>query len=284
MDDPTNRTSEQNLLLAFVINLLFTVIEIIGAIFTNSIAILSDAVHDLGDSLALGLAVVFERIAKKDPDEHYTFGYERFSLLGALITSLILFGGTVFILSETIPRLLAPQDVNAQGMLAFAILGIVFNGIAFLRVQGGKGLNQRAVALHLLEDLLGWVAILIGSIVLLFLDVPIIDPLLSIGIAIFILIQVYQNTKEIFSILLQKAPRHHNIEDLTRHVETIEGVRRCYHIHVWTHASGNDMMSLHIEVSKALDVPSILRIKETVRTLLNERGIDHVTIECDLES
>jgi cobalt-zinc-cadmium efflux system protein len=282
MDESTSRSGEKNLLLAFGINLLFTVIEIVGAFFTNSIAILADAVHDLGDSLALGLAVIFERIANKKPDERYTFGYDRFRLLGALITSLILFGGTVFILSETIPRLFSPEAVHAEGMLGFAVLGIVFNGIAFFRVHGGDGLNEKAVALHLLEDLLGWVAILIGSIVLLFVDVPILDPLLSIGVSVFILIQVYQNTKEIFAILLQQAPKHHDIEELKQLVETVPGVLRCFHVHVWTQTSGKDMMSLHIMVDDTLDVPAIIDIKDQVRALLHEQDIEHVTIECNL--
>lgn len=282
MAKETTEKSQRNLLIAFLINLSFTVLEIVGGILTNSIAIMSDAIHDLGDSIALGLSYILQRVSDKDPDEAYTFGYDRFSLLGALITSLILFGGTIYIFTQSIPRLLSPEPVNPEGMLLFAILGIIFNGLAFYRLQTGDTLNEKSVALHLLEDLLGWVAILIGSIVLLFVDFYILDTLLSIGIAIFIIVHVIQNLHQVFHILLQKAPSDIKIDDIKKDIEQLNGVFRAYHIHLWMHSDERRMMSVHIVVDPTNTIEQIIELKNSVRKIILGHDINHVTIECEL--
>ena len=178
----------KNISTAFFLNLAFTIIEIIGGLMTNSVAIMSDALHDLGDSLSLGLAWYFQKVAKKGRDKTFSYGYKRFSVLGAMINAIVLVVGSVFILQETIPRLWQPETPNVQGMFWLAILGIVVNGAAVLKLQKGTSLNEKVISLHLLEDVLGWAAVLVGSVLMYFFDLPIIDPLLSIGIAIFILL------------------------------------------------------------------------------------------------
>ena len=275
--------SSKNLLIAFLINFVFTIIEIIGGLYTNSIAILSDAVHDLGDSISLGMSAFLERVSKKAPDEKYTFGYQRFSLLGALISSFVLFGGTVFILTETIPRLFNPEAVDAKGMLLFSVLGIVFNGFAYYRTHGGSSLNEKTISLHLLEDLFGWVAILVGSIILFFVDWYVIDALMSILISVFILYHVYRNIKEIFSIFLQRVPKHIDILELKNEVENIKGVLKAYHIHVWSLSDEKQMMSLHIVVNKNETLDDVAIIKQNVRDKLESHGIHHIAIESEVE-
>lgn len=169
---------------AFFLNLGFTILEIIGGLWTNSLAVLSDALHDLGDSLALGLAWYLERYSQRASDKVYSYGYGRFSLLGALINSVILIGGSLYILSEAVPRILAPEATNAPGMLFLALVGIAVNGLALFRLKGSQSLNVQMVTWHFLEDALGWVAVLLVSLILLFTNAYILDPILSILITL----------------------------------------------------------------------------------------------------
>lgn len=271
--------STSNLMIAFIINLVFTIIEVFAGLYTNSIAILSDAVHDLGDSISLGMSAFLERISKKEPDEKYTFGYQRFSLLGALISSLVLFGGTVYILTETIPRLLNPQEVDAKGMLLFSIVGIIFNGLAYYRIHGGTSLNERTVSLHLLEDLFGWVAILIGSFILLFVDWYMLDAIMSILISIFILYHVYRNLKQIFAILLQRAPQHIDVKSVKMKIQSIKGVISAYHIHLWSSSDEDCMMSVHITINPSTTLEEMAKLKVEIKKVLSEYHLHHITIE-----
>ena len=163
-----------NIKVAFFLNLSFTIIEIIGGLMTNSMAILADALHDLGDSLSLGISWFLEKVSEKKPDETFTFGYARFSLLAAFINSMVLIVGSTIILYHVIPRLLNPEPVEASGMLLLSILGIVMNGLAVLRLKKGSSMNEKVVTWHLMEDILGWVVVLVASIVLMFVDWPII--------------------------------------------------------------------------------------------------------------
>ena len=195
-----------NIRVAFFLNFGFAIIEIIGGLLTNSVAILSDALHDFGDSLTLGLAWYFQRLSKKNRDQKFSYGYSRFSLMGAIVSSVILIIGSIFIINEAIPRLIEPQEAHAGGMAGLAILGIVVNGAAALRLRRGSSMNERVVALHLLEDVLGWTAVLIGAIIMHFKDWPWIDPVLSLLIAAIILFNVYRNLKKTLKIILQSTP------------------------------------------------------------------------------
>ena len=273
----------KNIKAAFFINLIFTGIEIIGGIFTNSIAIMSDAVHDLGDTLSLGVSWGLESISKREADEKYTFGYDRFSLLGGIISSLVLFGGTVFILTETIPRLLNPQEVNPLGMLLLSVLGVSFNVLAYIRVHAGHSLNERAVSLHLLEDVFGWVAIMIGSIFILIFDWMFIDPLLSIIIAVYIFVHVLRILKEILDVLLQKVPAKIDVKAIEQGIDSIEGIVKVFHTHVWSLEGSKIMLSTHIVVPLSMNPDKVMDVKDKVREYLKNEGISHVTIECDYD-
>lgn len=273
----------KNIKAAFFINLIFTGIEIIGGIFTNSIAIMSDAVHDLGDTLSLGVSWGLESISKREADEKYTFGYDRFSLLGGIISSLVLFGGTVFILTETIPRLLNPQEVNPLGMLLLSVLGVSFNVLAYIRVHAGHSLNERAVSLHLLEDVFGWVAIMIGSIFILIFDWMFIDPLLSIIIAVYIFVHVLRILKEILDVLLQKVPAKIDVKAIEQGIDSIEGIVKVFHTHVWSLEGSKIMLSTHIVVPLSMNPDKVMDVKDKVIEYLKNEGISHVTIECDYD-
>src|SRR5687767_14423753 len=185
----------KNIVIAFWLNTAFAVLEIAGGFYTNSVAILSDAVHDLGDSLSLGLAYYFHKKSRQQKDERFNYGYRRFSLLGAFINSLILIISSVFIIRESVFRFFEPEQPDARGMVVFALIGIVVNGYALFRLKKGDSINEKVVALHFMEDVLGWCAVLAGSIVMLFVEVPVLDPILSLLIASYILFNVYKNLR-----------------------------------------------------------------------------------------
>ena len=187
-----NHHHHDGLRTAFFINFAFTLIEIAGGLATNSLAILADAAHDLGDSVSLGMAWLLDHYSHQQEDGRFSYGYRRFSLLGALINALILFGGSLWILLQAIPRLIRPEDFNSRGMLLLAVLGILVNGLAVLRLRGDGSLNARVAALHLLEDVMGWAAVLIVGIILEFVDLPILDPILSVAITLVVLYRAPQ--------------------------------------------------------------------------------------------
>jgi cobalt-zinc-cadmium efflux system protein len=273
-----------NIKIAFFLNLAFTIIEIIGGFWTNSMAILSDALHDLGDSLSLGVSWYLQNYSKKGPDYKFSFGYSRFSLLGALINSIVLLGGSVLILSRAIPRIFNPEPVNAKGMIAFAVLGIFINGAAVLRLRKGKSLNEKVVTWHLLEDVLGWVVVLIGSIILNFKDLPIIDPLLSMGITIYILYNVVKNLKKVMNVFLQGVPEDISIEEIEKLVEEKTEALSVHHTHIWTIEGERNMLSTHVKIPDSYNSQDIINLKKNIRKLLTEKNIEHVTVEIEFES
>lgn len=273
----------KNLKVAFFLNLVFTIIEVIGGLLTNSVAILSDALHDLGDSLSLGLSWYFQNLSTKGRDKNFSYGYGRFSLLGAIINSAVLLTGSGIIIYEAIPRLFNPEQPDAQGMILLAILGVIFNGAAVLKLRKGTSINEEAVSLHLLEDVLGWIAVLIGSIIMYFYDVPIIDPILSLLIAGYILFNVFKNIKKSFRIILQGTPSDLAIDDIIRQTKSIEAVKDVHDFHLWSMDGEYYVFSAHIVVGKRHTLQELTTIKQQVRDLLKSFKIEHATIEFETE-
>ena len=273
-----------NIKVAFFLNLTFTLIEIMGGFLTNSMAILSDALHDLGDSLSLGIAWFLEAYSQKKPDARFSFGYARFSLLGALLNSFILLGGSILILSKSVPRIFHPESVNPQGMLMLAMLGIVVNGLAVLRLKKGSSLNEKVVSWHLLEDVFGWAIILITSIVLMFVHIPIIDPLLSIALTLYVLFNVVKNVKSILNILMEGVPDNLSVHDIVSKIAAVPDVLEVHHTHIWSLEGDKNLLSTHIVLSTDKNHQEIVSLKRAVRELLISEGIEHSTIEMDFEN
>ncbi|MEQ3655315.1 MAG: cation diffusion facilitator family transporter [Dokdonia sp.] len=273
----------KNIKVAFFINLVFTIIEIVGGVLTNSVAILSDAVHDLGDSLSLGLAWYFQNYSKRERSSSYSYGYGRFSLLGAIINSIVLVVGSIFILTEAIPRLIAPEQPDTFGMIILGVLGVLFNGAAVLRLKKGSSINERVVALHLLEDVLGWVAVLIGSIVMHFYDIPIIDPILSLGIAGFILFNVYKNLKETIQIVMQGVPNDADLAKVTNTLLAFDEIAEVHDVHIWSMDGQYNVMTAHLVLSKRFDLLTLEPLKKQIRRQLEDSNIEHATLEFELK-
>ena len=262
----------------FFLNLSFTIIEVIGGIYTNSLAILSDALHDLGDSLTIGLSWYFQKLSEKGSDHIYTYGYLRFSLLGAIINAIVLLLGSAFILKEAIPALLDPNRADAQGMLVIAVFGVIVNGAAVLKLRKGTSINEKVISLHLLEDVLGWVAVLLGSLVMMFFDVPWIDPLLSVLIALFIIFNVIRNLKRSFSIILQATPKEVNVEGIHQKILSVPEVLDIHDCHIWTMDGEFHVLSAHLGLDKDYTLSELVEIKSRVKKVLKE-DVEHVTIE-----
>lgn len=276
--------SEGNIKVAFFLNLGFAIIELIGGLWTNSVSILSDALHDLGDSLSLGVSWYFAKVAKKDRNQKYSYGYKRFSVLGAIINSIVLVTGSVFIVIEAIPRLFVPVTPNTEGMIYLAIGGIIVNGAAALRLSKGSSLNEKAVYTHLLEDILGWIAVLIGAIVMNYWDVPIIDPILSILIATFILYNVFKNLREIFRIILQGTPQDISIDKIHKKILNIPKVLSVHDCHIWSMDGDYHILSIHLVVKDDLQLSELESIKKETKNRVSKLGINHTTIEFEAQS
>ncbi len=267
--------------MAFFLNLGFTILEIIGGLWTNSMAILADALHDLGDSFALGLSWYLDRYSKREKDARFSYGYQRFSLLGAVINTIVLVVGGFFVLSEAIPRLMAPEHSNAQGMFAFAVLGIVINGAAFLRLRGNKTLNAQVIGWHLLEDVLGWVAVLIVSSILMVKDIHILDPILSILITLYVVYNVLINLKKTLAVFLQGVPDDVDVEAIERQLLSVPGVTSAHHTHVWSLDGEKHVLTTHVVVAEGTTIEETIEIKCRIKELIHEINLEHTTIEIE---
>lgn len=269
--------TEKNILIAFLLNLCFSIFEIVGGLFTNSIAIVSDAVHDFGDSISIGVSYLLEKKSKKKPDNKYTYGYTRYSVLGAIITNTILILGSILVIYNAITRIINPEEINHNGMIIFAIIGTIVNIIAAYATKEGDSLNQKAVNLHMLEDVLGWLVVLVGAIIIKFTNITIIDPILSIIVALYILINATKSFKKIFNLFLEKTPEDIEIEELKHHILEIKGVLDIHHIHIWSIDGYSNYATMHV----VTDTKKIEELKHSIKEELSEHGISHTTIEIE---
>lgn len=271
--------TDKNILIAFILNLSFSILEFIGGTFTNSVAIISDSVHDMGDAMSIGISYFLEKKSKKKPDEKHTYGYIRYSVLGGLITTVILTVGSILVIYNAIGRIVDPVEVNYDGMIIFAIIGVILNFAAAYATREGESINQKSVNLHMLEDVLGWVVVLVGAVIMKFTDISIIDPIMSIGVAIFILVNAIKNLKQVLDLFLEKTPKGIDIDHLKEHLLEIKDVEDIHHIHVWSIDGYNNYATMHI-VTKTDDIKSL---KKMIREELEEHNICHAILETEDE-
>lgn len=277
-----HKHSTKNIRLAFFLNVGFTILEIIGGFLTNSVAILSDALHDLGDSLSLGISWYLDKKSRQKASADFTFGYRRFSLLGALINSLVLIAGSVFIVSEAISRIIEPQHSDARGMVLFAIIGVAVNGYAAYKLSSGKSMNEKVVSWHLLEDVLGWVAVLIVAIVLLFVDIHYLDPALSLLITLYVLFNVLKRLRETLFLFLEGKPRDIDLEEIKAKILRIAHVDSLHHTHLWSLDGEHHVFTTHVKLKNISRFRQIIETKEAIKEILQEYHFSHYTIETEL--
>lgn len=277
--------SEKRIATAFFLNVGFTIIEFIGGVLTNSTAIMADAVHDLGDSLSIGSAWLLNRLGRKSADKEFTYGYRRLSLFGALVNGLVLIAGSLWVLSEAIPRLADPLMPVTEGMIALAILGVTVNGFAAYRLSKGTTLNERILNWHLLEDVLGWVAVLVVAIVLQFFDWPILDPLLSVAFTLFILFNVLRNLWVTGKLFFQAAPDKGLHDKIERSLLGVDGVSEVHHQHLWSLDGEKHVLTAHIVLDQNEDFSTnqYFTIKQSISKALEQYTLAHTTVEIELK-
>ena len=271
--------TDGNILIAFLLNISFSIFEFFGGIITGSIAIMSDSVHDLGDAISIGIAYFLERKSKKKPDNSHSYGYVRYSVMGSVITTIILLVGSIFVIYESIKRIINPIEINYNGMILFAIFGVIINFLASYVTRDGDSLNQKSVNLHMLEDVLGWAVVLVGSILIKFTDISMIDPILSIGVAIFIFINAFKNLKSITDVFLEVTPKDVKIDEIKSCLLQINGVIDIHHIHIRSIDGYNNFATMHVVVKEYSN-----EIKSNIKKELIKHNICHSTIEFELEN
>ncbi|MFY0696737.1 MAG: cation transporter [Balneola sp.] len=276
--------SSGNIKIAFFLNIGFTILEFFGGLYVNSVAIISDALHDLGDSLSLGLSWYLDHKSKQGANRSFTFGYTRFSLLGALINSLVLIAGSIFIINEAVARIITPEHTDAQGMLIFALIGVSVNGYAAWKVGHGKTLNEKVISWHLLEDVLGWAAVLVVSVVLLFKDIHYLDPALSLLITAYVLWNVIKRLKETLYVFLQGSPDDISIEELESKFIEREFIAETKHLHLWSLDGERHVFTAHLLLQGVSDYSEIIEVKKEIRKILKPYNFSHSTIEVELDS
>lgn len=278
----THHNESGNIALAFWLNFSFAIIEVIGGLLTNSVAIIADAIHDLGDSLAIAFAWVASKVAKRQPTQRYSYGYRRWSLLSALLSGLILLGGSVWVLAEAIPRLWQPQLPHTLGMLGLAILGVSINGLAVLRLRSGKTQNEKMLSWHLLEDVLGWVAVLIGAVLMYFTGWAWLDPVLCIGFTLFILVNVLRSLKQTLALFLQVTPDPALQGEIMTKLTELEFVESVHHLHLWSLDGEKHVLTMHVAIKTPADFSAQLAYKQQIAALLQPFALSHTTVEFEL--
>lgn len=264
---------------AFFLNLTFTVLEIIGGLISGSIAILADSLHDFADSLSLGAGWYFENKSKKGSTDKYSYGYARFSLLGAMINALTLLLGSIFIVYASVDRIINPQMPDAYWMLGISVLGIGLNGIGVWKLKSGKSMNRQVMMVHLLEDALGWVAVLIGSIVLLFYNIPVLDPILAIVINLTVLVFAMVKLVQALKILLQKVPKNVNLPEIRQKILCLDKVEEVSHLHVWSLTEEKAVVTVHVKVSDVTSLNDVGKVKQEIQNIFSDMDAEHISID-----
>ncbi len=261
----------ENIKIAFWLNFSFTIIEIVGGLYTNSLAILSDAVHDLGDTITIGLAWLLEKKSKNPSSLDYTYGHRRLSTLSALITGTVLIVGSAIILYNAIPRLFNPEQPNAEGMLALSLLGIFVNGIAAYRLSKSDSLNERMILLHMMEDVLGWVFVLIGSVVMMFYTIPILDAIMACGLAIWVLFNAIKNLSSVLRVFLQGVPKHVNQFSVIDEIKSDQSVQDVHHLHIWSIDGEHHYLTAHVMVKDSINLQQSHQMKLQIKKSLKDK-------------
>ncbi len=280
-----NQKKTSSIVWALVLNASFCIVEIIAGLLSNSMAILSDAVHDLGDTIALGSALFFEHYSLKSADDSYTFGYRRFSVLSAIINSIILLIGSIVITFFSVQRLFTPEVVSSEIMFWVAIAGIAINGFAMQKLHPhSHSHNHSVLSLHLLEDVLGWVAVLIGSILIYLTQWYIIDPILSIGVSFYIGIHAFKSIQSALRIFLQAVPKNLNSQEIQQLLTQVPNIVSIHSFRVWTLDDENHIVSFHAVVEPHLSPNEMILLKQALKKITSHHHISQTTIEFEFKN
>lgn len=264
---------------AFWLNISFAILELVGGLLIGSLAILSDAFHDFGDSISLGLAWFFQRLSQKKSDDKFSFGYARFSTLGALINSVILIAGSGFLIYNAVTHFEEHQMPMTGWMMGIAVLGVVVNGVAFKTLHAGTSLNEKTAALHLLEDVMGWVAVLAGAILMYFTKWAWIDPALSLGIALWIGVNAFRQLNKTSKVFLQRVPADVDLEEVIKKLQSDERVAEVHNVRIWSLDGADHVVSMHVVLNYDAHLSEVDTIRQELKAVLKELGLHEVTLQ-----
>jgi cobalt-zinc-cadmium efflux system protein len=264
---------------AFFLNLAFTILEFTGGLISGSIAILADSLHDFADSISLGAGWYFEEKSKKGSNDKYNYGYARFSLLGAVINALTLLLGSVYIIYASVDRIINPEMPDVYWMLGISLIGIALNGVAVWKLRSGTSMNKEVMMIHLLEDALGWIAVLIGSIVLFFVKIPLIDPILAISINLIVLTFTFSKLIKALKILLQKAPEMVNIPELRQKILCLDNVQEVVGLKIWSLNKEKIVVTIKIKTKGIKDFTEINDIKKHIAFFFEGLEVEDLNID-----
>jgi cobalt-zinc-cadmium efflux system protein len=280
----TSGISEKNLLAAVFLNFIITIVEIIGGILSNSLALLSDAIHNLGDGLAVLLAYIAHRVSKRESNQRKTFGYKRIEILAAFVNSIVLVAICIFLIWEAIERFQNPAPIKGMIMFSVASVGLVANlvAVALLKSDSKKNINIRAAYLHLLGDTLSSIVVILGGILIWQFEIYWIDPLITMLISLYIMRETYLLLKDTFNILMQSSPKELNLDEIKIEVENLEGVKNIHHVHAWSLNDQQVHFEGHIDLNEDMTVSKTDALKNKIRALLHHKfHIDHTTLEVE---
>lgn len=293
--DDQNHSKDNALSFAFWLNLAFSIVEVIGGVLTNSTAIIADAFHDLMDAVAIGLAILLEKVSNKKRSAKFSYGYKRFSLLSALGLSIFLLAGSVTMIIAGYHSFFSEKEVHSVGMLVLGVIGLAVNGVAFLKIKNGAGLshhghshaghnhNSQSIMLHLLEDVLGWAAVLIGAVIIYFTGWNWIDGVLTIGIALYVGFNAVKNLIATVKVMLQSVPENVDVTQLTEELNQIEGVTNIHDVHIWSMDGSYNVGSVHA-VTRDLAVKSVHDVMNNIMQLMQKYNIQHPTVQIEMHT
>lgn len=274
------------LFISILLNGLITLAEIAGGIFSNSLALISDAIHNLSDTLALILAWLANNVSGRKPNARRTFGYKRFEILSAFINASVLTAISIYLIYEAILRFLHPEPVWSALMLIIAVIGLGANlfSMLFLHRDSIKNLNIKSAYVHLLGDTLSSVAVIGGAIFIYYTKVVWIDPLLTLIISIVIIIQAYKILRESVDILMQSTPENLNLDEVKSHLEKHPLIRNIHHVHCWRLQDHDILFEAHIETSEDLLLSDSNNLLKEVEEILREKfHITHTTLQVEFD-
>jgi cobalt-zinc-cadmium efflux system protein len=280
----TSGISERNLLAAVVLNFTISLAEIIGGILSNSLALLSDAIHNLGDGFAVLLAYIAHRVSKRESNQRKTFGYKRIEILAAFVNSIVLVAICIFLIWEAIERFQNPAPIKGVIMFSVAAVGLFANLVAVVLLQSDskKNINIRAAYLHLMGDTLSSVVVIVGGLLIWKFEIYWIDPLITVLISLYIMKETYLLLKDSFNILMQSSPKELNLENIKLEVEKLEGVKNIHHVHAWSLNDQQIHFEGHIDLVEDMTVSNTDALKNQIRSLLHKKfHIDHTTLEVE---
>jgi cobalt-zinc-cadmium efflux system protein len=284
-DHHHHHDAEMRIGFAFWLNLFFAAIELVGGFYTNSMAIVSDSLHDFGDALSLGIAWTLERKSKKGSHGQFSYGMRRLSTISALLTGLILILASLIILSESIPRLMNPQEPNTTGMIYLALLGVAVNGLAFFRLRQGHSLNEKILTWHFIEDMAGWLLVLFGAVFMKFVYFPSLDAALAILLSCWVIWNVSKTMKEALKVFLQAAPAHIILSDLKEFICRFPGVKDAHHLHLWSIDGDSHVLTAHVVLQMACDIQQMAETKKILKSELESKfQIKEATLEFEWPS